>query len=448
MKRMKLLLPALLVAIVFLSTHAYAQPKGTLMGGLVSIVSDGPFDVSRNPALLSLQTSQNAAGVFIRLRPYDKHEYCVEAPIEIDRGQPKVIYAGGMAAYSRKSGSSSWGFALGEVGNDLVSYSKTKMRTFNTMMSPIVIADYETEETLETNPMGFATYALRLSDADAVGFQVCAGYSYKKTSKIKDTYVDSLLVGKLTKNDRIIGSVKFSGGIGYLHSTADSQVGLLLKPGVAVIENEKYNYTFIDLADGAPGSMTSPPAPDDSRSAGKSTADRFMYAKGMSITVGGYQKLSPLFGLAFEAEFTPENSYTDRNLDIDGTAVYDDEVSGYRIVSSKDFLTAKNSVVLRGGVEISPYDGISFFVGGGYNYQDISIISENDEGKGQTQGKMEFFYTTFGVNYNTRRDINFAFIVFTGKIVSDYRVEKNSFSIRMKDTYTLLDAGIAVTTAF
>ena len=90
-----------------------AQVRGTGMGNLVSVVSDGPFDAARNPALLSMQTTDRSAAAYVRYRALDDTNVDYDSSLLIDVGEPSTINAGGVAAYSMKRSGSVLGFAFG-----------------------------------------------------------------------------------------------------------------------------------------------------------------------------------------------------------------------------------------------------------------------------------------------------------------------------------------------
>ena len=124
---MKTLKTCVTAAVILLASlgSAFAQFKGSSMGMLTSIVSDGSYDTSRNPALLVLQPAEPTCSLLLRYRTLDDYKYSIDnAPADIELGEPSTTVMSGNASCSFKAGGGRLGFAVGDAGKDLYSMSK------------------------------------------------------------------------------------------------------------------------------------------------------------------------------------------------------------------------------------------------------------------------------------------------------------------------------------
>ncbi|MCU0845362.1 MAG: hypothetical protein MUC76_10595 [Spirochaetes bacterium] len=239
-----------------------AQVRGTGMGNL-----------ARNPALLSMQTTDRSAAAYVRYRALDDTNVDYESSLPIDVGQPSTVNAGGVIAYSIKRSGSVLGFAFGEMGDDLVSLRESKAT-----YSPSYI-EKENEKIFETYPSIAAALALPLTDGSSIGFQVIVTTGYKRTDKTKDYFNIITPIASLDtqKTDQ---SISASAGFGYLLRTQNTQAGFLLRSGTASLKRQTFEYDHQDID-----------TPIASRSGSDSTPAKIYYSESPQFTVGGCASL-------------------------------------------------------------------------------------------------------------------------------------------------------------
>ncbi len=243
---MKHLKTTFVIALVLcaLSSSGEAQIKGSSMGNLISVVTDGPFDAGRNPALLSLQTADSAAGAYVRYRVIDNTDLTYKSPLPMDLGELSTVNAGGVAAYSMKFSGSVLGFAIGEIGGDLVSLRKSRA-TYIPMNE-----EREKEEVFEAKPSLALALAFPLTDASSIGFQLITTAGYKRTDKPKDYFNAGNPIASLDTYHKTEQSISARAGFGYSMRTQHTQVGLVLNSGTASLQRQEleYKHTEYDIA--------------------------------------------------------------------------------------------------------------------------------------------------------------------------------------------------------
>ncbi len=178
MNHLKITLVIALVLCV-LPSAGNAQVRGTGMGNLVTVISDGPFDAGRNPALLALQPSDSAIAAYLRYRSMEDTDTDYNASLTIDVGEPSTVNAGGVAAYSKKLGGAVLGFAIGEMGETCFPSGKRRPRT-----SPPLRRRKRKRYSRPPFPRARARPAAL--GGSFIGVQLITGFGYKTTDKTKD----------------------------------------------------------------------------------------------------------------------------------------------------------------------------------------------------------------------------------------------------------------------
>ncbi len=428
MNHLKITLVIALVLCV-LPSAGNAQVRGTGMGNLVTVISDGPFDAGRNPALLALQPSDSAIAAYLRYRSMEDTDTDYNASLTIDVGEPSTVNAGGVAAYSKKLGGAVLGFAIGEMGEDLFSLRETKTTYVSTF------EEKEKEKIFEANPSLALALALPLSEGSFIGVQLITGFGYKTTDKTKD-YISGTLIARLEKNLKTEQSISARAGFGYSLRTPETQVGFLLRSGTVSLRKQEleYNHVEYDLA-----------APEISGA--NSTPYKAYYTESPQFVVGGYHRLSPLVGFALEAAYTLSNtSYSrERDLNISVSNGGNDFITPF---SRNYTITTDASMQFKGGVEFNVREGLAFTFGTGYDYRESSQESETT-GHVSIRSKMEILYATLGAHYSLNQATGVSVLVSGGRVKMDAKLEQESlYSADIESTVLIIDAGVAVITRY
>lgn len=432
---MKRLISALVPAILLFAfpSSGNAQVRGTAMGNLVTVVSDGPFDAGRNPALLALQPTDTAAAAYVRYRAIDDTDIENKSSLPINFGEPSTFNAGVVAAFSKKLGGPVLGFAVGEMGGDLVSKRESRVTYYSTY------TEKEKEKTFETNPSLAIALGLPISDGSSLGVHLITTYGYKRTAKTKDYYDTPPPpdpIARLNKNDKTEQSISARAGFGYSLRSSGTQIGFLLRSGTVTLRKQELEYTHVEY------DLAVPPI-----SGANSTPYKVYYTESPQFVIGGYHRLSPLVGFALEAAYALSNtSYNrERDLNISVTNGGNDFITPF---SRNYTVTTDDSLQFKGGIEFVARDGLSFTFGTGYDYRESSQKSETMN-RVSIRSKMEILYATLGAHYALSQATDISVLISGGRVKMDAKLNQESvFSVRMESTEYILDAGLAVSTRY
>lgn len=433
----RLIIVITLSALVFAPpSKGSAQVRGTAMGNLVSVISDGPFDAARNPALLALQPADTALAAYVRYRAFDDTDIENKSSLHMDTDEPKTFNAGAVAAYSMKFSGPVLGLAVGEMGRDLLSKRKSGVTYHSGIM------EKEEEDTFETNPSLAVALGLPLAGGSSFGVQLITTYGYKRTEKTSD-YCDPgyippapYCIARLGKNTGIEKSISARAGFGYSLQTPATQIGLLLTSGtVTLAKNElEYNHVEFDIAAPALHGRDSTPY-------------KAYYTESPRLVFGGYHRLSPRLGFAFEAAYTILNitSRKERDIAVNVLPASNDSVTP---LERNYTVTTDDSLQFKGGLEFTARDGLSFTFGAGYDFQK-STRESKIENQMKIRLDMEVIYAMLGAHLALGQGTGISILLSGGRAAIDMSMDLNkSFSIVLDDTVYMLDAAIAVTTRY
>ncbi len=421
----------LFIALVLcaLPPAGYAQVRGTGMGNLVTVISDGPFDAGRNPALLALQPSDSAIAAYLRYRSMEDTDTDYKASLTIDVGEPSTVNAGGVAAYSKKLGGAVLGFAIGEMGEDLFSLRETKTTYFSTF------EEKEKEKIFEANPSLALALALPLDNGASIGFQLIVTGGYKHTDKTKDYWNGAVKIATLDTRKKE-ESLSARAGFGYSIRKNNTQAGFLLRSGDVTLRHQSLDYDHKDLDSGYY------PSGEDR------TPYKVYYTKAPQFAIGGYHRLSPLIGIALEALYTLPNTTYNRERDTSTSvniAPTNDSITPF---SRNYTITTDASMQFKGGVEFNVREGLAFTFGTGYDYRESSQESETT-GHVSIRSKMEILYATLGAHYSLNQATGVSVLVSGGRVKMDAKLEQESlYSADIESTVLIIDAGVAVITRY
>ena len=421
---MKLLNTICISLILFFSCIDYtlAEGKAYSMGELEAVVSSGPFNIIRNPALLILQKKENSLGISfgsITHHTYDIHSKSnielyttenidVETPsLNLDIEEPKIIVTGVNIAYSIKIGQSTIGAAITESeGKNQFSLIKNNLSSYINFNS-LSIQENSKETKKEFNPSFVSSIGFNISKKNSIGFQIIGTYSYYDEKTIKNKYLNNIRTERLNikKFTKIISAET---GMGYLYREKDIQLGLLIKSGKISWKKESLSYDITDLHD------ESTPFIDDSCRKNSNYSFICKYSSSPRIIAGGYKKINTFLGIALECEFSFNNSFIDKTLEINDeneSFFIDEKIYPYR---------KANTILLKGGAELNPFSNMVLAFGAGYKYtleQKASDFKENHES--WTKDQFDTYHFTCGMDYIVNNNLILSFIASLIKIEGD-----------------------------
>ena len=417
-------------AIITMLAHPlYAQMKGASMGRMLSVVSDGPFDAGRNPALLILQQGKHAAGASYQYkisRKYEADASLTAGTYEIDETSSMAM--SGDLAYSLKLSDLVLGLSLAR--NELKdSYASTSTKSTATVSElPSVRGQYEETKTKELNPVFGASLAIPVSKDSSLGLQLLTGYYYSKATSSSSLAQDGSISSFINSKKRTQESIAAELGFGYQYTTPQTQLGFLLRSGKLSVESERMSFRYAGMLEGS-----------------EEFSSFWSYQGGINITAGGYRRLAPFLALSLEATFSFESNYPNRDMELNISTS-----TGYPALEKAKYdVSAKNIIYLKGGIEVNPIPQLAVTLGGGYTYIAVSNRRKNYFDKDIKQDiSSEIYFFTGGLHYAITPKISLSLLAQATKSSSDVGVQQMSRFIELDVDVFTIDTGIAAVMAF
>lgn len=389
-----------LIVLFSLSGSLLALGRGMAMGGMTSVVSDGPFDAVKNPALLSLQADNDALGIVLKYQNYLESDISteiyfagVDADVDSEKLEDKSL--GCFLAYSIKLGKPVIAFAVTDSG-DGQYYLREGKTTFTVISGIDQYKSKIVENVEEYNPVFHSSIGFNISDKSSIGFSISVRYSRKEDVETKRNFFNAsetaLVDQKSTTN-----ILSYTVGTGYLYREEGTQIGLLFYIGEFSWRKQELSYSFQDR------DFPLPDPVDESSRDSDSYSSSGKYTEGMRFVAGGYHRLNTFLAIALEGEFRIGNSFSQTEL-----TLYEDESNDvYKIVEERNRVTNKNTVFLKGGAEINPISSISLMFG--FAYTDIMGRIGGGDGDGFLSNRYDLFLFTGGVNYQYNKNLSLFF---------------------------------------
>jgi len=428
MRIMKNLLVASTFVLMLAST-AYAQMKGASMGRMLSIVSDGPFDAGRNPALLILQQEKHAVGASYQYRVSRGSEFdasLTAGSYEIDETSSMAM--SGDLAYSLKLSDLVLGFSISR--NELKdSYESRGTNSTATVFElPSVRGQHEDTKTKEINPVFGASLAISVSKNSSLGVQILSGYNYLKASSSSSLAQDGSITSYINSKKRTQESVSAELGFGYQYTSPQTQLGFLLRSGKLSCESERMSF----IAGGVLNEY-------------EKFSSFWSYQGGINITAGGYRRLASFLALSLEATLTFASNYPSRDMELN----IDNPTGLYSINKARYNIMTKNIIYLKGGIEINPIPQLALTLGGGYTYLAVSNQRKNTFNRDISQDiSSEIYFFTGGLHYAITPQLSLSLFAQATKSSSDAEVQQSIRFIDLDTEVFTIDTGIAAVMAF
>jgi hypothetical protein len=371
-----------LIVLFSFSGSLLALGKGIAMGSMTSVVSDGPFDAAKNPALLTLLESRQSLGIYGKYLAYNRPLVSFDAYFsgfdpEVDIAEQEKNSMACLFAYSARIGKPVIGFAVIE-GDDGQFYSlNTKTEITATISGIGTVVNANEEKTEGNNPVFFTSIGFTISENSSIGFQLSLKYQRKNIISKEKSSIDSVDMAFVEK-DITVQSLSYSAGAGYLYRDRDTQLGFVFNMGQFTWSHQDFRYRFEDIN----FSITEGTPVDNSSKGSDSYSSSGKYTRGMSFIAGGYQRISSIFSIALEGEFNIENTFKVTSLELYDDTSTDNEI--YAVVETKNNISNNNSVFIRGGLEVNAFKPMTLMFGGGYilyigrsNAIDADVYSSN-----------------------------------------------------------------------
>ncbi len=338
------------------------QGMASSMGRITTVSTDGPFDVLRNPAILTAQKENNAAAAGISREAYNNFDSSINADVTL-LGQNNISLTGisfssdfarefymncGIAYSRRFTDNFSAGIAASGTAETMKNKNTTRMDV--SITTPGYTADlrrYSYAEETERNKTAYAAISAGykfLSNLSA-GIQIKAEYQRSEKSSTEETFApnESSTV-KTKKSDETASPVI---GLGLHYRDSLQEAGLLLTSGRYLWERTADKTYYHDELDSSNNYDLKNNKLKDPK-----------YTEGPGIIAGYYIQLNPLIGLALEAGCVFPRTYKKHTL------MYLSEEKNYYDAETE--VENKFAFMVNGGIKLNPYKDITAALGGGY----------------------------------------------------------------------------------
>ncbi len=433
-----------LIIIFSFSSSLFALGRGIAMGGMTSVVSDGPFDAAKNPALLTVMKDEHSFGISGKYLAYTRTLITFDAQLsgvdpEVDIAKQDRSTMSALLAYSVRIGKPVIGFAIVDEDNGHFYSSSSETEITAILPGPSTYNTISKEETEGNQPVFITSIGYRVSESSSVGLQLSLKYHGRNIKSKERTSVDSVDMAFVEK-DITVRTYSYSAAAGYLYRDRDTQLGFVFKMGQFSWSNQDFRYRFDDLNI----AITEAAPVDNSSKDSDSYSSSGKYTEGMGFIAGGYQRLNSLFAISLEGEFKIGNSFRMTSLELYDDSSTDNEI--YAIVESRSSFVSNNSVLVRGGLEINPFTDMSFMFGGGYIlYTGRSRAVYADA---YSSSRNSVFLFTCGANYNFSERISMSIVGLVTQLDGELfhraqtPTDEYSLELQQEDTSTYLFAGI------
>ncbi|MDY6934395.1 MAG: hypothetical protein SVZ03_09265 [Spirochaetota bacterium] len=452
---------------------ALASGKATSMGLLTSIASDGPFDVVRNPALLTLQKKNNSTGIFSSFTShhtsysstlnniYSYNSYMssneiIDFQMYNNFGKPDLYSMNIQLAYTAVIGKSFFGLSLTGIESEIYTSSKrrymsvsnvtmTEQNSLNTTSAQELVHAIEKIKGLA--PSFISAVGYNITKKNSIGFQLSLGYLQKEmeiiTNSISITESNEYYEETKIQKDTYAYSAEM--GFGYLYKESGTHVGILLRSGDFTLKREEMEFSKSSTYSIYPDS--SPFGKSDYSYIGR-------YTKGAALSAGCYKRINPLFAIAIEGTLKFENVYNDKGLEF--SDIYTPSIvnaSSY-ITEESYYQKTKNSIFIKGGVEFNPISRLAFLLGMGYtSYNNERYRNDNTYYTDETlsDSQTDYYLFTSGIDFrlSSNLKLNLISVLINYNNTTHIRIRNEYMILRMKDHVHgyMIELGLGITSS-
>ncbi|MDY6968100.1 MAG: hypothetical protein SVR08_05530 [Spirochaetota bacterium] len=436
------------------------------MGFITSVASDGPFDVCRNPALLTLQNENKALGFFFKYRPDIIYQYSdkdnsyrsesstqsIESNTKIDNIEI-INNLGVIFAFSSKLDKAVIGFAISGKNDNQYSKLKREYTTYSAITGSSINIYSKTEEEISNfSPSFIMGIGNNITKTSSFGLQLISIYSSQGINSDVDVFIDDIKHASITV-EKDITSISAELSFGYLYQNKGLQLGLLISSGEFITRRMSLEYNYTDISD-APASFVDNSSQNKLEYSFSDYSKICKYSKSPSLTAGGYMQINSYFAIALEGSLIIENSYKDRDLNLKNNE------EDYYIENKKYLITTENEIIFKGGIELNPFKILSITTGGGYTLikRTKSISEYNNENNIRyfETNELELYFATLGFRFNLGKHLALYISGYMLKLDSAIKAFEDSGSdvwdkeafTNMHNISTIYDLGTGITISF
>jgi hypothetical protein len=353
----------LIMAVLTISSSAFALTEKISMGGIDSVITSGAMDAGRNPALIPFEKENFSfvtAGSYRSLPQFDTSSKA-SLPVNtmtIDSDKPKVLAFNGMIGFISRGERSGFGLLITSNGDPAYERTKNKMTRFvtdGTNTNLDIKNSTETKYNLAIN----LSWGIRTSDMGSFGLRLIGGYDDQTTDSTVN--INHTISGTLIKDSSSKQHTRYIYGtliFGFNYRDEKVEAGAMFSTGQHGRYTDEVSYSFSNYTTVTTGSD----------SIKKTTP--YLGKDAPFFLLGLSYHLSPEFQVGFEFATEMNKGYTRTDL------VYDPETSVVNY-EKKEYNT-KYKYAGRIGLKYQPIPWISIMMGG----QMIIFANEKNNNSG------------------------------------------------------------------
>ncbi len=299
----------------------FAQGMASAMGEMTTVVLDGPFDVSRNPALLAQEERTGALGFAFIYQPYDSYRSSADANFAtplfttIDNDflvfDPDTLLLIGGAAFYVRSGSVAFGMSAShsynnEEAENLLRLTISAGPTTSRMYSESREQKRETQSNMD--------FAYLVAPGLSLGAQF--QFKYGTSSKVEESssYIGAVLDSEEeTREDAKTYTSTLN--LGALYRTSFLQAGAVVTAGDYTLKRTSYS------------EIEYKPPPTVAHDISDVTSLEGVYNGAPGMVLGCLSSLAGNFDVAAEAGFKIPMEYRENGLAPSGTGYEDTDIT-------------------------------------------------------------------------------------------------------------------------
>lgn len=431
-------------ATIFLTAlPLFASGTGENMGGLMTVVAEGPYDVGRNPALLPLLRKDRAIGYDISTQAYSSFSFtgsigATYAPpssfisSSLNYADPDTKKIAGALAFAAKV-TDTVTVGIGILQQFQKDTPSTKM-TIKADVPPVTtIFSKSDSESLSSETDLYLSAGMRLMGNLTLGIQLDGKSRYSSERESSVSYANGLLDETGSKiNEQ--SDLQATAAFGLLYHTDSFQIGFMVNSGT-------FNWHRQEYKENKSKKISDPPNATAFDLNG-STSWEGRYTDGPAVVLGGHFRLTPVMCIGAEAGYQFSRGYEVPAVSVADTTL--EEIDSEREVERVYFVG--------GGASFQIADGMILAFGGRFLYYKFSQAEKNSFQTADTEIEMKLLHIVLGLDWKVNENMNLVVYGAMDRTVAemamDMRQTALSMNMSLENTSTAYSLGFGVTQYF
>ncbi|MBP7583525.1 MAG: hypothetical protein KBA61_05805 [Spirochaetes bacterium] len=422
---------------------AFASGTGENMGGLMTVVAEGPYDVGRNPALLPLMRKDRAIGFDISAQAYSTFSSTgslgatFTPPPTVDLTSSSLEY--GDPNTQKIAGAIAFAIKVTDaitVGIGILQQLQKDMPGMNMRLTtnlPSTLSSSSDSESLSSETDLFASAGMRLMGNLNLGIQLDGKSKYSSERESSVAYSGGNLDETGSKINEL-RDIQATVALGLLYHTDAMQIGFMVNSGT-------FNWHRQSYSENKSEKLSDPPnATGYNVSASTSWEGR--YTDGPSLVLGGHYRLTQVMSVGAEAGYLFSRSYDVPAISMADTTL--EEIDSEREVERVYFAG--------GGASFLIADGMTLAFGGRFLNYKLNQAEKNSKKTSDVEMEMKLLRIVLGLDWKVNENMNLVVFGAMDRTVAELGMSSAetamSMNLSLENTTTAYSVGFGVTQYF